>query len=212
MALVSGAAGAYALCRKDVSTALPGVAIAAALMPPLATVGLGLALGDNHIAGAALVLFFTNLVAISAAGGLIFLWLGFRPEPGKQEHRRVFRSGVLGTVVLLITVSTTLGMLTVNSLREAAFQRAVQVALLEEVATMGQLELADWQITDGDGETVHLEMHVRATRPVLYQETVDLQTRVALRLQRPVALALTVIPITQLDPFLPPTLTPTPDT
>jgi len=212
VALVSGAAGAYALCRKDVSTALPGVAIAAALMPPLTTVGLGLALRDNHIASAALVLFLTNLVAISAAGGLVFLWLGFRPEPGKQEHRRVFRSGVLGTVVLLIAVSTALGILTINSLREAAFQRAVQTALTEEVATMGQSELADWQITADDDETVHLEIHVRATRPVLYQETVDLQARVALRLQRPVALALTVIPVTQLDPFLPPTFTPTPDT
>jgi uncharacterized hydrophobic protein (TIGR00271 family) len=182
VALVSGAAGAYALCRKDVSTALPGVAIAAALMPPLTTVGLGLALSDNHIASAALVLFLTNLVAISAAGGLVFLWLGFRPEPGKQEHRRVFRGGVLGTVVLLITVSTALGTLTINSLREAAFQRALQTALAEEVAMMGQSELADWQITDDDGETVHLEIHVRAMRPVLYQETVDLQARVALRL------------------------------
>lgn len=212
VALVSGAAGAYALCRKDVSAALPGVAIAAALMPPLTTVGLGLALADSRIAGGALVLFLTNLIAISAAGGLIFLWLGFRPEPGKQKRRRVFRSGVLGTVLLLMAVSTTLGMLTVNSLRKAAFQRAVQMALAEEVVAMGQTELADWQMAGDDGETVHLEIHVRATRPVLHQETVDLQARVALRLQRPVALVLTVIPITQLDPFVPPTFTPTPDT
>ncbi len=49
VALVSGAAGAYALCRKDVSAALPGVAVAAALTPPLTTVGLGLALGSSHI-------------------------------------------------------------------------------------------------------------------------------------------------------------------
>jgi len=45
VALASGAAGAYALCRKDVSASLPGVAIAAALVPPLATVGIGLAVG-----------------------------------------------------------------------------------------------------------------------------------------------------------------------
>ena len=50
---------------------------------------------------------------------------------------------------------------------------------------------------------------MRATRPVLHQETVDLQERLALRLQRPVALVLTVIPTTRLDPFAPPTLTPT---
>ena len=210
VALVSGAAGAYALCRKDVSAALPGVAVAAALTPPLTTVGLGLALGNSRIAGGALVLFLANLIAISAAGGLVFLWLGFRPAPGKQKHKRVFRSGVLGMVALLLAVSAVLGVLTVSALREATFQRTVQAALAEEVAAMGQVELTDWRITGDDGETVHLEVHVRATRPVLHQETVDLQERVALRLQRPVALALTVIPTIRLDPFVPPTFTPTP--
>ncbi|NIN68813.1 MAG: DUF389 domain-containing protein, partial [Anaerolineae bacterium] len=38
IALASGAAGAYAVSRKDVSAALPGVAIAAALVPPLGVV------------------------------------------------------------------------------------------------------------------------------------------------------------------------------
>lgn len=51
---------------------------------------------------------------------------------------------------------------------------------------------------------------MRATRLVLHQETVDLQERLGLRLQRPVALALTVIAITRLDPFVPPTFTATP--
>jgi len=210
VALVSGAAGAYALCRKDVSAALPGVAIAAALMPPLTTVGLGLALGNSRIAGGALMLFLANLVAISAAGGLIFLWLGFQPAPGKQKHKRVFRSGVLGMMALLVVVSAVLGVLTVGALREATFQRTVQAALAEEIAVMDQVELADWQITGDDGETVHMEIHVRATRTVLHQEIVNLQERVALRLQRPVALVLTVIPTIQLNPFVPPTFTPTP--
>jgi uncharacterized hydrophobic protein (TIGR00271 family) len=62
VALVSGLAGAYALCRKDVSSALPGVAIAAALVPPLATVGIGLSRFHLEIAEGALVLFLTNLL------------------------------------------------------------------------------------------------------------------------------------------------------
>jgi len=154
VALVCGAAGAYALCRKDVSASLPGVAIAAALMPPLTTVGLGLAMGSSRIADGAVVLFLANLVAISAAGGLVFLWLGFRPELGKQKRRRVFRSGALGMVALLVAVLAVPGALTVSALREAAFERAVQAALAEEVATMGQVELTNWQITGDDGETV----------------------------------------------------------
>lgn len=49
VALASGAAGAYALGRKEVAAALPGVAIAAALMPPVCTVGIGLAQGSGTV-------------------------------------------------------------------------------------------------------------------------------------------------------------------
>jgi uncharacterized hydrophobic protein (TIGR00271 family) len=243
IALASGAAGAYALCRKDVSSSLPGVAIAAALVPPLASVGIGLALASGPIAGGALLLFLTNLIAISAAGGLIFLVLGFRPELGVRSRARVFKGGVTSVVVLLLAVTVPLGLLTINSLHEASLNRTIQQVLEEEVAVMERVRLMDWQIVDSiaegpttvpistertdlieaerivplgeeqdvtDGKTLRLEVQVRAARSLYYQEVVDLQTRVAVRLQRPVALVLIVIPITQLDPFVPPTFTPTP--
>jgi hypothetical protein len=43
VALIAGAAGVYAHCRRDAQSALSGVAIAVALAPPLATAGIGLA-------------------------------------------------------------------------------------------------------------------------------------------------------------------------
>jgi len=209
VALASGAAGAYALCRRDVSASLPGVAIAAALVPPLAVVGIGLALWDGQIAGGAVLLFLTNLIAISAAGGLVFLALGFRPELRVQARARVFAGGVVSVVVLLLAVTVPLGILTVNSLHNAAFNRTLETVLKEEIGAMDRIELLDWQITEDDGETLHLELGVRAPRQPSHQSVVDLQKRVAGRLQRAVALRLTVIPITQLDPFVPPTFTPT---
>jgi uncharacterized hydrophobic protein (TIGR00271 family) len=218
IALASGAAGAYALCRRDVSASLPGVAIAAALVPPLAVVGIGLALGDGRIAGGSLLLFFTNLIAISAAGGLVFLGLGFRPELEIQSRARVFAGGVVSVVMLLLAVTLPLGVLTANSLRETDFRRTLQKTLQEEVTAMGRVELVDWKIIDSgvadetipDDGTLRLEVQVRTTRRISYQEVLDLQTRVAVRLQQPVALKLTVFDTTQLDPFIPPTFTPTP--
>ena len=58
-------------------TALPGVAIAVALMPPLCTMGFGLGSGRNlEIMGGAGLLFLTNLVAIVASAFLVFLLVG----------------------------------------------------------------------------------------------------------------------------------------
>jgi uncharacterized hydrophobic protein (TIGR00271 family) len=79
VALASGAAGAYAIARKDVAAALPGVAIAAALVPPLSVLAIGLALGSAQVAGGGGLLFLTNLVAIVLAGAITLLLLGFRP-------------------------------------------------------------------------------------------------------------------------------------
>ena len=88
-----GAAAAYALCRKELSAALPGVAIAGALVPPLATAGIGIALGQWTIAGGAMLLYLTNLVAIAAAGNLVFLLLGFAPPAAKKQQRRTLQRG-----------------------------------------------------------------------------------------------------------------------
>jgi hypothetical protein len=212
VALASGAAGAYALCRKEVSAALPGVAIAAALVPPLAVIGIGITLRRGDIAGGALLLFATNLVAISAAGGLIFLWLGFRPIPGQEARARVFQGGILGVIVLLVALTVPLGILTAQSVRQAILNRQLTNAIDSEMAAMTGVELENWEVVPSQpsDHTIHLQIVVRSSRTITYQEVVDLQERVAGRLQRAVALQLSVIPTTRLNPFVPPTPTPTP--
>jgi hypothetical protein len=61
-----------------------------------------------------------------------------------------------------------------------------------------------------DDGTLQLEVAARSPRTVAHSEVVALQSKLAARLNRPVALLLAVIPTTQLDPLVPPTLTPTP--
>ena len=79
VALAAGFAGSYATVRRDVSAALPGVAVAVALVPPLAVVGVTLEANSNEFARGALLLFVTNLVAIILAGVLTFVLTGFVP-------------------------------------------------------------------------------------------------------------------------------------
>jgi uncharacterized hydrophobic protein (TIGR00271 family) len=211
VALASGAAAAYALCRKGVSAALVGVAIAAALVPPLSTVGIGLALGQRDIAGGAMLLFLTNLIAIAAAGGVVFLLLGFAPAASQKAQRNVLRRGMIGAIVLLGVVAVILGILTVQSLQTARLDRAVQTAVSDEVALLLPesefVELKQTPLPDG---TIQLSVTVRSPEQYPYDTVLAFQREVATRIQRPVALLLNVIPATRLNPLVPPTFTPVP--
>ena len=84
IAMFSGLAGSVVVCRADGNdgvTALPGVAIAVALMPPLCTMGFGMGSGWNlRIMGGAGLLFLTNLVAIVSSAFLVFLLIGMNAE------------------------------------------------------------------------------------------------------------------------------------
>lgn len=73
VAIGAGIAGAFAKVRRSVSDAIPGVAIAVALVPPLCVVGIGLAVSNFQLSVGALVLFLTNLVGIILMAALIFL-------------------------------------------------------------------------------------------------------------------------------------------
>ncbi len=211
VALASGAAGAYALCRKDVSASLAGVAIAAALVPPLATVGIGLALGRGDIAGGAILLFLTNLVAIAAAGGLVFLLLGFAPAAGQKARRNILRRGVAGAVALLAVVTIILGILTAQAVRSVRLDRTVQGAVRDEVAVLlPGSEFVELKQTSREDGTLQLAVTVRSSEQYSYATVLAFQREVATRIQRPVALLLNVIPATRLDSLVPPTFTPLP--
>lgn len=104
VALVSGLVAAYATARKGIPVALAGVAIAAALMPPLCTVGLAIAHREPDLAFGAFLLFLTNIVFIIAAEYGVFLWLGMRPgrylQAAQQYGLRLW--GALLSVLIVI--------------------------------------------------------------------------------------------------------------
>ena len=78
VAFLSGIAAAYCLARPQLSGALAGVAIAAALVPPIATVGICLSLGEVATARGAALLFGTNVVAIVFGAAANFFLAGIR--------------------------------------------------------------------------------------------------------------------------------------
>ena len=90
VALVSGIAAAYATGRPNLVGALPGVAIAAALVPPIATSGMVFSLGQFSLSWGAFLLFFTNIVAIVLGTTIAFWAIGInavvKQSDGRPEH------------------------------------------------------------------------------------------------------------------------------
>ncbi|WP_114782278.1 DUF389 domain-containing protein [Botryobacter ruber] len=102
VAIVSGIAGAYAHAREEVAKTLAGVAIAVALVPPLAVSGIGIGWGDWNIFTGALLLFLTNLTGIVLAAAFTFMLLGFSPF-------HLAKKGLILTLVTVALVSLPLG-------------------------------------------------------------------------------------------------------
>ena len=119
VAIFSGLAAGYSISRKEVSGALPGVAIAAALVPPLGVVGYGVGIANFEIALGALLLFVTNLIAIVLAAAVIFLALGFQPaRTAKGELLKNLRI----TLLSLFGISAILIVITAITVRQASIQ------------------------------------------------------------------------------------------
>jgi uncharacterized hydrophobic protein (TIGR00271 family) len=208
IALAGGAAAAYALANPRISAALPGVAIATALMPPLCTVGVGLALGDFKIGLGALLLFLTNFSAISFAGIIVFVLMGFRPLNPELTWRGIPRSLFVSAALVLI-VTIPLVVLTVDFVHGANETRQIRAAVIAELGVIPDAELVNLEI-NGDADVLNLLITARASIQPDYGQVVGLQSAIASRLQRSVSLKLIIIPTTRLDPLIPPTLTPTP--
>lgn len=129
VALASGAAAAYALARKHLAAALPGVAIAAALVPPLCVVGYGLGYGMYDVAGGALLLFLTNLSAIVFSGASVFLLLGFRPR--RAEFGQRIQRWITLSIVILVVIASPLAAATINLRNNLERERQVENVLNE---------------------------------------------------------------------------------
>ena len=206
IALAGGAAAAYALAHPQLSAALPGVAISISLMPPICTIGIGIALSQPAIIFGALLLFITNLTAISFSGMMTFATMGFGPKRAGDNEK--ISQSVSITLVLVLAISIPLDIFALNTLNEARVFNLARNAIIESASSYTDAILVDLKITS-EGEIKKLDAVLRTSRELSHAEVVALQSDIADRLQKPIALELVTIPMKLLDPLKPPTPTPT---
>lgn len=123
VAISAGAAAGYILPRGSAISALPGVGIAVALVPPLAVVGITLEAGLSDLSRNAFLLYLTNLAAIIFSVAIMLLIAGFRP---REEAGRVGLSKrLLVTLLAVAAVAIPLTLHTRATLQDLRLGRAV---------------------------------------------------------------------------------------
>ena len=140
-ALATGFAGGFAMCRKDLSAILPGVAIAISLVPPLGVVGVCAGQGLWGDALGAFMLFLSNVVALVIAGSIVFTMAGYARDPASSQVANRRRAYIVVTVLGLIIALP----LAANSIVTVALAR--WAVTIQDVAT-------DW-LKGEDGARVY---------------------------------------------------------
>lgn len=184
-AIATGAVGAFAVVRSDVSDTLPGVAIAISLVPPLAVVGLTFEAGQSDEAVGALLLFLTNVSAILVTGVLVMALYRVRTTALESAERPPLgrRAAVLLIVAFVVVIAVPLAGSTARIVDER-----LTIASVSDVAT-AWADAAGWEVvtvtTRPEGVVVRALGPLPAPDPDELRERLDAEglAHVGVRLQ-----------------------------
>ncbi len=137
IALAAGTAGAFALTRDGRSSALPGVAVAVALVPPMAAAGLAAAAGRGELARGAALLVGTNLAAIVAMGVVVFVGTGVVSAASLRANSGSILASMCAFAVVLIAVAIPLSGQSVAALATAREQTEVDIQIRDWLGMSG---------------------------------------------------------------------------
>ena len=132
IALAGGTAGAYAMVSPHLSVAVVGVAVATALVPPLAASGILLANGEMQLGFGALLLAVTNIIAIQFTNALVLWVLGFRrlvDDDYKSSNYLTFLQRNAVTLLLLGGLGTYLTINLQTNAKQQVFESSVKEAI-----------------------------------------------------------------------------------
>ncbi|MEZ5955829.1 MAG: DUF389 domain-containing protein [Hyphomonadaceae bacterium] len=141
VAVLSGIAGGYATVHRRGETAI-GVAIATALMPPLATLGYSIAVARFDFAMGALLLFLTNLAAIAFSFALVARLRGVaRPLKNVEFNRVHVALGVVAFLALATPLTLTLRRVTQEAIATQAVRRELVRLIDVDPSQIAQLSV-----------------------------------------------------------------------
>jgi len=162
VALGAGVAGVVSLVT-GVSTALVGVMIAVALIPPAAAVGIGMAFRIPRLALGAGVLVLVNVLSINLAALLVLWYEGYRPTGlfAAESARSALIKRAIVLVAAIAVLSVFLGGVTYDSYTAATTEQEIRAVTVDEL-----------EQTDASLRLLGLEVQRSGTLPSLRTEEV----------------------------------------
>ena len=152
IAVTAGAMSGFGKIRTGISDTLAGTAIAVALMPPLCVVGICLTMGNYPFATGAFLLYFTNLLGITLACMIVFIFSGYT----KPNHALGWTS-LLTSSLLTFLLVIPLGASFFRLIEQQEIETEVKNRLIYETFTIGQ-----------DVEGVDIKVVWTTERPTIY--------------------------------------------
>jgi uncharacterized hydrophobic protein (TIGR00271 family) len=181
VAVLAGFAGAYAMTNEKLSPALPGVAIATALVPPIANSGLCLAVGAYHGAYGSFLLFLANFLSILVVSSLVFIGAGLTRTMPNEKWSFVRRFGVpiLGFLAVIILLTPPLVQIVKDRYVSSTIKRIISQEL-SQLPTTAMFKM-NHEMSDGSLYvlgTVHTPQVISPNRVKAIQEVLTKKLKV----------------------------------
>jgi len=187
VAIFSGFAGAYALVDEKISPALPGVAIATAIVPPLANTGLCFAVGAYAGGVGSFLLFFSNFLSILLVASVVF-WF-FRMTEHHNLNRQIiirrFSLPILGFILIALILGHTLYQIS----RDRRIRNTVENILGDELADLPSASF-DKMVYRVEGDKVHVFAHAYSAIIISPTQVGQMQKRLTEELKQPTELTI----------------------
>ncbi len=208
VAVAAGAAAAFANTRRSIASALPGVAISVALVPPLSVVGIGLCLGslgteiaasrgvETSIAAGSFLLFVTNLAGIVFSSSLVFL---FQRYGSLKKATIGLIVALLGLLILLQPLGFSLRQL---YLRSIAIRTIFELRQNQPQLFPGTGKFRSLNARYREDDLLHLELTIEVPLKDMtnIQEKIDRASmEISKTLNQPVKVNVDLIPFQQFE-------------
>lgn len=193
IALAAGFVGAFVITYPKIGAAIAGVVVAAALVPPIAVMGLSVSHGNLEMAGGAFILYLSNLIAVTFAASVLFLVSRFK-GPSTEIGQDKRKSNIRWSLIFLIVMAIPLLLITSEAIKEKNQQNTIRQIINAKFprATITSVAVED------KSEVVVIDVTIQHAGVLTENQVNNLAEILSQKMKKAAVPRITVVPIVKL--------------